>query len=355
MSRKSFEALVEEVSVPDGVTPPDNLGPTVELNTITPMDKHRGYGELVKDAETRLPASMFGNAKQLPDLDASFVLADKHTAKVIEMSDVEAAITGEGTMSQESAVLADTVFGEFLTNHRTKAHFTQKPTSVGFEDAQKFMAKRISQEAAQAFSSVEKSFLDNVLKVVDGARSQSYTDTVASLKKESQDLCQKLNEARNPDGTFSFGFKGYFRDKDYVKVADTPIAKESFEGAIATNPNSTDKLTLLQNVVCGLAQYSTQQKIPGLTYDTVETFLNSYASGAVHKYLDSILESKIPDLSIKAETLKECLARPACDPKDILVQIKQLHELATVVAAAPIDTLVANRLVDSLLDVVLGE
>ena len=342
-----------EAGEPDGVTEPTYLGPKIQLNTVSRIDKVRGYGELVKDAETRIPESLFGNAKQLPDLEASFVLVDDKTKKVVELSQVEAAISGDNTIGQESAALVDSVFGDFFTSHLSKEHFTQKPSAVKFEETKKFMVSRISQESAQLFNSVEKSFIDNVMKVVDGVRSQNYRDTLTELKADTKDICERLGALKDKDGKLDFSCKGYFKEKNYVPVSELVVAAESLGDISANSPESQESLQVLQNAVTALCQFNKNYKLGSIACDTIPTFLASYVDGCVLDCLDEVLDKTIPELSKQTELLKSQLSQPDCKPCNCIGLVQEVYQLAHYAATVPVATIIANRIADGLLDFLL--
>lgn len=338
---------------PDGVTEPTHLGPKMELNTVSRIDKSHGYGEMVKDAETRIPDSLFGNAKQLPDLDASFVLVDDQAKKVIQLSDVEAAISGDTTIGQESAVLVDNVFGGFFSNHRSKEHFTQRPTSVKFEETKRFMSIRISEESAQLFNSVEKSFLDNVLKIIDGVRTQNYSDTIAELKSNAKDISERLSAFKDSSGKLDLSSKGYFKEKTYVPVAEVAITAEGLGDVSANTPEAQESLQILQNAITGLCQFNKSYQLDSVVCDTIPSFLSSYADGCVDVCLTQVGETVIPQLSEKTELLKSKLNEPECKPHNCIGLIQEVYQLATKAASVPMAALLANRIADGLVDFLL--
>ena len=338
---------------PDGVTEPTHLGPKMELNTVSRIDKSRGYGELVKDAETRLPNSLFGNAKQLPDLDASFVLVDDQAKKVVQLSDVEAAISGDTTIGQESAVLVDNVFGGFFSNHRSKEHFTQRPTTVKFDETKNFMATRISQESAQMFNLVEKSFLDNVLNIIDGVRTQNYSDTIAELKSNAKDISDRLAVFKDDSGKLDFSSKGYFKEKTYVPVAEVAITAEGLGDVSANTPEAQDSLQILQNAVVGLCAFNKSYQLDSVVCDTIPAFLASYADGCVDTCLTQVVEVTIPQLSEKTELLKSKLNEPDCKPHSCVGLVQEVYQLATKAVSVPMGVLLANRIADGLTDFLL--
>lgn len=353
MSKLKICSEAYEPDTPDGITTPASLGPKLELNTITKLDKTRGYGELVKDAETRVPESLFGNAKQLPDLDASFVLVDDHSKKVIELSDVEAAISGDAVIGQESAALVDNVFGDFFNNHRTKNHFTERPSIVKFEETKKFMTARISQESAQLFNSVEKAFLDNVLRIVDGIRTQNYTDTITALKNDAKDIANRLAAFKDGSGDLDLSSKGYFKEKQYVPVSEVAITSEGLGDVSANTPEAQVSLQVLQHAVVGLCQFNKSYQLDSVVCDTVPAFLASYTDGAICKCLDQVTDTVVPALSEKVELLKSQLNQPECKPHTCVNLIQEVYHLASKAASVPMGALLANRIADGLTDYLL--
>lgn len=353
MSKLKICSEAYEPDTPDGITQPVSLGPKLELNTVTKLDKSQGYGDLVKDAETRVPQSLFGNAKQLPDLDASFVLVDDHAKKVIELSDVEAAISGDAVIGQESASLVNNVFGDFFSSHRTKNHFTERPSVVKFEETKKFMAVRISQESAQLFNSVEKTFLDNVLKIVDGVRTQNYTDTVTGLKDDAKEIANRLSVFKDSSGNLDFSSKGYFKEKQYVPVAEVAITAEGLGDISANTPEHQACLQTLQNAVTGLCHFNKTYQLTSVACDTIPTFLASYADGGICVCLDEVTDKVIPELSEKVELLKSQLNQPECKPHTCVNLIQEVYQLASKAATVPLAALLANRIADGLTDYLL--
>ena len=338
---------------PDGVTEPAYLGPKMDLNTVSRIDKSHGYGDLVKDAETRLPARLIGNSKQLPDLDASFELVDDKSKKVVELSQVEAAITGDNAIGQESAGLVDNVFGNFFNGRLSKEHFTQRPTAVKFEETRAFMASRISQESAQLFNSVEKSFLDNVLKIIDGVRTQNYSDTISGLKSDAKDIAGRLSVFKDSSGKLDFSTKGYFKEKTYVPVTQLAVTEEGLGDISNNTPEAQASLQVLQNAVTGLSQFNKCHQLDSVTCDTVPAFLNAYAENCIEGCLDKVLETTIPQLSEKTELLKSYLNQPNCKPHDCINLIQEVYQLASKAASVPVTALLANRIADGLVDFLL--
>lgn len=161
--------------VEDGlITPPDLNGPSVNIIAVA-ATKENGLQSRINDAQNDLLFGAHIDPNELPDLSAEFVVLDNHHKKLIDLSEIEATLSGNTGISQEDANTVQDTFGKFFTPRLSVLEFTKAPSKVNFNYTKTFMRNRITTE-----------------EVV-------FNDKVNTHVQSVSDLCNKLDSAVNAE------------------------------------------------------------------------------------------------------------------------------------------------------------
>lgn len=339
---QKFVSIEDHRIVDDGTVDPTDLGKKTSLVGVAEIKNEKSYGDIIKEAETRVPQSIFAGEKTLPDLEASFVLISDKTKKIIELQDLEKAIEGDAGVSQESAQWVQDATGDFFERRLSVEHFTKNKSPVNYANTRAFLRKKIAAEAA-ALGAAEKFFMDQLSKQVEGVLSNTFEQMLNELVEEAKQLATTVAGMIGGRGSTSFSAVGFFKQKQFQKLQDIEVKDDFSVEVQSSETNLPPRIKNLETAILSLAECSKKHSLSGLTFSTVGEFLKCVESGAVWSYIESTKTGLLPQIKVVFDKVNSALGNPETQPEDLVVDIQRLHAMVEDAAAVPIVGLIFNR------------
>lgn len=346
---QQFISMEDHRPVDDGTADPVELGKKTSLVGVAEIKEEKSYGDIIKEAETKVSQSIFEGEKVLPDLEASFVLISDKNKKVVDLQDIEKAIEGDKGISQESAQWVQDATGDFFGHRLSVNHFTKMKSPVNYDNTRSFLRNKIAAEAA-ALGSAEKFFMDQLSKLVEGVLSTTFEQMLNELVGEAKQLSTTVSGMMGGQTPTTFSTVGFFKQKQFQKLQDVEV-RDDFNVELQSNEtNLPPRIKNLETAILSLAQCSKKHSIAGLVFSTVGEFLNCVGNGAVWNYIESTKTGLLPQIKVQFAKVNAALANVETQPEDLVVDIQKLHVMVEDAMAVPIVGLIFNRVTAPLIE-----